>query len=62
MRLRPSRQDLAGLKTPLGLLLAGSAEEAVPKLRFLIERDRPPMIHHGGGCCFQGGVEGRASD
>ena len=42
--IRPSPKDLEELKTPLGRLLTGPPEEAVPKLRRLIQDDKPPMV------------------
>src|SRR3972149_10223827 len=44
MQLRPRPEDIAKLKVPLGRLLTGKPEEAVPKLLRLIEREKPPKV------------------
>src|SRR3990172_4056701 len=44
MQLRPRPEDIAKLKIPLGRLLTGKPEEAIPKLLRLIERENPPKV------------------
>ena len=44
MQLRPRPEDIAKLKVPLGRLLTGKPEEAIPKLLRLIEREKPPKV------------------
>ena len=44
MQLRPRPEDIANLKVPLGRLLTGKPEEAIPKLLRLIEREKPPKV------------------
>ena len=44
MQLRPRPEDIAKLKIPLGRLLTGKPEEAIPKLLRLIEREKPPKV------------------
>ena len=41
---RPSQSDLVRLKTPLGKLLTGTPAETMPKLRTLIQQNKPPKV------------------
>jgi GTP-dependent dephospho-CoA kinase len=41
---RPSQSDLVRLKTPLGKLLTGTPAETMPKLRALIQQNKPPKV------------------
>ncbi len=41
---RPSQSDLVRLKTPLGKLLTGAPPETMPKLRALIQQNKPPNV------------------
>jgi uncharacterized protein (UPF0218 family) len=41
---RPSQSDLVRLKTPLGKLLTGTPAETMPKLRELIQQNKPPKV------------------
>jgi GTP-dependent dephospho-CoA kinase len=41
---RPAQSDLLRLKTPLGKLLEGTPAETMPKLRMLIQRNKPSKI------------------
>jgi len=44
MQLRPRPEDIVKLKAPLGQLLTGEPEEAIPKLLQLIEREKPSKL------------------
>lgn len=44
MQLRPKPEHIPRLKAPLGQLLTGVPGETMPKLKSLIERDRPPVV------------------
>src|SRR3990172_8352295 len=44
MQLRPRPEDIVKLKAPLGQLLTGEPEEAIPKLLRLIEREKPSKL------------------
>ena len=41
---RPSQSDLARLKTPLGKLLPGTPAETMPRLRAMIQQNKPPKV------------------
>src|SRR3989304_10037732 len=44
MQLRPRPEHIPRLKAPLGQLLTGEPEEAIPKLLRLIEREKPSKL------------------
>ncbi len=41
---RPAQSDLVRLKTPLGQLLTGSPAETMPKLKLLVQRNKPSKL------------------